>query len=1513
MTVKDGIRKTLKVLAAAAAALLAAVFIILALLLVRPVREKLLDLAVSKVQKAVPGDISFSDTRWPSLGTLELDGMTWIDGGDTLAAVRELRIAADLSELITKDVHIREVTAKGIIGDIPALTARFSTPADSAHGDGKPEDKRRPDGGFPRIGSVPGIPSIAVDLIEIDGQRILVAEGIELIGMKLRCGLDLLHGSEPFAGIDELTLDRSSTPVSTDSLWLRADLLEPSLEGESVIHLPHELSALMRCGTEPDSSFTIRIVPADGPLTRTDAFVSIGGKATLEKRRIASVDFNIEFHTPGTEELSSLPILAGPLEGIGDLEGARGDLNGHLRLSPEFSVTADIHISSTSYLDTLHIAGTYETDKIAADRILLEMPGLKLDASGSLTGRSPRLSAYVKVDSLSWLSTLMPDMTFPEETSAELTLDTGDPDTQDGIPLLLTGHASAGGISIDSINVSGIIPSERDRPYRVDLLIDTYGMRIITSALADLSSGLDLTLTRPAPANADTRTVYLAGGIRMDRETGDIEINDLHSEGMFGRISVSAEIDSSRSGSFDILGEWPEIPAALRAAVDADSAVWDSVTSIWHTDGPFKVRIDGNLTDGGSGISASGSAHLPGPNLFAPLIGKEEALGDLGPLMIDFEGVYAAADSGASLEGRVDLGRTEWIDSALVSIAGNSDSIVVDTMAFVFEGLMISAAGSIAGEMLNLDADVSLADSLLVQRLGHLAGRHLSMTLDARCTVTEKMSDPTVSIDMDGGMSTEGLVIPAFSGTTKRAGGITTATLSMPEGLYGKAVRFDSVNASYTDYVKAGHPAEASVRLEALGKDSEILLAFRLLNGDSMTVLADTFHTEIAGQTLTSKAPFTISTIAGGGIRVDGMHMEGSIGSIRAAGIASPDSADMEAHIEVSIPEKPDFIEIAERLWPYSVTIDARAEGPSKLSIDGLINGITIGDDTKTVISFGMTADTLALKASLKINGPDRTICSLDGTLPPLQSNGSLADGPLVIDVILDKVPVPGELKALVADKPSQIGTLSGRIAARGTLSDPEAVVLLDCSFKGGKELEKYLLSIDGGYAREEVSDTTLRRLVHSRTAEGTRTAAEKRTTGLSAGLTLTKSGQSVFTGILEYPLEVSLIPFAINRPKTGEMLLEIVSGMLALTDLDPVLPPDIDLEGFVKIEFRAAGEVGNPRFDGSFRTKDMSLAVASDLHASPTVDLEFGGDLVRPSVKGDIIIEQALLRIPEMKESLYDVEGESILREAADSFRIATDTTLAAALDTIVLDQPEALEGVDIDVTITIPNSFRVESERLNLELEGTLRIRQKGDKPIITGELKPRKGRLAFMGRYFEIQHGSVFFYGEDEMNPSFDLTLTTQVSEYDVSITLTGTALEPEIELTSNPAKSESDIMSLLLFGQTMSDLDGSQSDLLQERTAEILMVFGSRKLEGEMSKRLGVDMFTFQQSTRDPNETALMVGKYLNSKTMLKYEQGLENTANFLINLEYRLTRRFSIETFIDQDSETGLELNWSNEY
>ncbi|RLA51041.1 MAG: hypothetical protein DRQ65_08345, partial [Gammaproteobacteria bacterium] len=175
MNVKNGIRKTLKILGAVAGLLLTVVLIVVLLLLVRPVREKVLDTVMSRAKRALPGELAISGTHWPSIGTLEIDGVTWTDGADTLAEAERLRVSIDISELFSKDIHVNEVTLHGIGADIPAIMEIFASSVDSAGAADKPADEDKSGSGFPRTGSLPGIPSIAIDRIEIEGRHILAA------------------------------------------------------------------------------------------------------------------------------------------------------------------------------------------------------------------------------------------------------------------------------------------------------------------------------------------------------------------------------------------------------------------------------------------------------------------------------------------------------------------------------------------------------------------------------------------------------------------------------------------------------------------------------------------------------------------------------------------------------------------------------------------------------------------------------------------------------------------------------------------------------------------------------------------------------------------------------------------------------------------------------------------------------------------------------------------------------------------------------------------------------------------------------------------------------------------------------------------------------------------------------------------------------------------------------------------------------------------------------------------
>ena len=179
--------------------------------------------------------------------------------------------------------------------------------------------------------------------------------------------------------------------------------------------------------------------------------------------------------------------------------------------------------------------------------------------------------------------------------------------------------------------------------------------------------------------------------------------------------------------------------------------------------------------------------------------------------------------------------------------------------------------------------------------------------------------------------------------------------------------------------------------------------------------------------------------------------------------------------------------------------------------------------------------------------------------------------------------------------------------------------------------------------------------------------------------------------------------------------------------------------------------------------------------------------------------------------------------------------------------------------------------------------------------------------------MQKGIVTFYGDDEINPALDIALDTKLEGVLIRISFMGTAQKPELRLSSEPEMAEGDIISFLLFGKPIDDLDHDQANLLQRRTGELATAFGLAQLENRVARQLGLDMVNIQRSRRDDSQQALVIGKYLSRRALLKYEQILEDQTNFFVNLEYFLTRNLKIETIIGKQYLSGIEADWSKEY
>jgi hypothetical protein len=1524
--------KATKVTAIVAGVAAGLAVMIVGLFLLRPVREQILSMALPTARRALPGTLAIESAQWPTPGSLQFDGVLWTSGPDTLAAVEHLGVSADLLALVRRDVHVEELVVRDARADIAALARLFE--ADSGTDDGDKDDSGN--GGFLRDGAVRGVPSIAVDRVDIDVLRLRASETVDLREIVIRGGLNVLHGTAPELHFDEVRLVETTSGSSIDSLRVLVDLASFAVEGSGTITSPDYTTLYLNCRSTPEYTFEIRLAPKHDRDPPESEGVAIDGRVEMAGYHLQSIDFTIQFRTPGSDELQRIPalerVLAKPFEQLAPLDGVRGLARGHVALRPAFSADATVDLFRTTWLDTTHITASYRDETLSIETLQIGLPGLDLSARGRMPPSGGSVSATIRLFDAAQLARIVPDVSVPESLSVELTIDADGIVDAHETAVRLRGSARLGEYALNTLDVDANVQRRGDGPHTVDLTAALVGgvlgeqTPVVLRTLAEITTAPAIIVNLTAPDGNETdpvsqggvdKTQFLTGGIRYDPNERSLKLADLRLQGSLGSYSADAALDSLLRGSFGFDCEWIDPPELLLAMVSADSAARDTVRSRWIEDGPFSIRAVGTLGREGDEpvVTASAVLHLPGPRTAAPLFPDSVAVDDLGPVegTLGFEmgpcDADGRGDDGRMFDVRLDLGETSWLDTAFVDLRGCGGSITLDTVRISFESLRIAAEGGAVDGVWDLSARIALADSQLVTRLRPGVDAP-SVAIDVGGRLEGSTDDWRLFAEVDGRFATAEIRIPRIEGRIELAADTLEAQMTLPRGLSSRALVLDSVSVVNRGSLRGGI-TEGAAEIQARGPDVDFVHAVRWAKDGAITVHGDTLYLRVVNGTLASLRPYALN-VADGALNIADMALEGSLGRVRADGYVSSDSADFAAQVVIHAPEKPRFLEMADRLWPDSLRIDARIDGPTTIRAEGKISGISLSEGNPVSARFELGADSVAAGARFAVESPDRTLLAIEARLPTYRLGESLQDGPVVLDVRLNEFPVPVDPGALTAEKTEELGRLSGRIAVRGMASDPCAVGALRCDFTGGQELSNYKLVFEFRLIGDAPLDTALVRIGNQ--LFQTTIAQNAEAPGLSARLSMTKSNRPILTGELVYPLSFSLAPLALGVRDPAEAKLKLESEALALTDLDPMLPPDLNLEGTCTISLDAAGNARNPSLKGSLRTNKVQILSARGAQIAPDVEIDIGGTWERPSISGQVQVRSGFIRMPKPKTHLHPVDGQALLWESASPAGI--DSTLEGPPTPRGWhdkEQQKPVRAMDIDIEVVIPGAFRIIGDRLNAELSGDLRLVKSGPHLVLTGQLTPLGGTLLFMGRTFEIRRGYVNFYGGDEMNPSFDLLLQADVDQVRVDIKLTGTADEPIVELTSDPMMSESDIMSLLLFGRRAGDLSSSQSGLLQQRTAEMLLVFGASKLQSQMSKELGVDIVTVQQSTRQPDQSALVVGKYLNTRTLLKYEQNLQKAGTYLIILEYILTKRIKLQTFIDQASESGAEINWSKDY
>jgi len=120
------------------------------------------------------------------------------------------------------------------------------------------------------------------------------------------------------------------------------------------------------------------------------------------------------------------------------------------------------------------------------------------------------------------------------------------------------------------------------------------------------------------------------------------------------------------------------------------------------------------------------------------------------------------------------------------------------------------------------------------------------------------------------------------------------------------------------------------------------------------------------------------------------------------------------------------------------------------------------------------------------------------------------------------------------------------------------------------------------------------------------------------------------------------------------------------------------------------------------------------------------------------------------------------------------------------------------VDVKVTGDRFLRIETPvfaglaSLDFQLRGTLGA------PRATGSVRLDRGQVMMPFATFAVQHGTVSLTEADPVQPKLDIAAATRKYGYDLKLSVTGTADEPNVEFTSSPPLPSDQILLLVMAG-------------------------------------------------------------------------------------------------------------------
>ncbi len=385
------------------------------------------------------------------------------------------------------------------------------------------------------------------------------------------------------------------------------------------------------------------------------------------------------------------------------------------------------------------------------------------------------------------------------------------------------------------------------------------------------------------------------------------------------------------------------------------------------------------------------------------------------------------------------------------------------------------------------------------------------------------------------------------------------------------------------------------------------------------------------------------------------------------------------------------------------------------------------------------------------------------------------------------------------------------------------------------------------------------------------------------------------------------------------------------------ILSPDLRSSGTIALDVRATGTSANPQVAGQVKLQDIAFVTeAAPLgidKLNGTLDLEnervqvsnmsaqvgggqvsLGGSMTyRPNAQFDLAIKADSVRLRYPTGLRYVLEGNLTWagtlsasnmqgRVLLDSLSFTPEFDLASFGDQFSSNAatpaaPGFADTIGLNIAVQSKENLSATSSQISLEGSAALKVTGNAANPVITGRTDLTSGELFYRNVRYELQRGVITLSDPNETRPNLDVSVTTTVEQYNLTLNLRGPFDTLTTSYSSDPPLATADIINLIARGKTSSELAASS-----QSTDSMIASQAASQLSGGLQKLAGLSSLqidpAFGGNGQNPS-TRLAVQQRVTKNFLFTFSTDVSQPGEEIVQGDYQINKRWSVSVARDQ--------------